>query len=266
MIRLNRIINILRPLIGAIFIISILLLLISFGWIVISEYQFSDYFEILQLVLKNGGSYSALLAAITATVFFQSYQDTKKQEKEKNRKVESIGHFAICFRESNIDNNNDEYFVVMIENNNDFTLKGQGYISFKLEFLTSRHEQHYLRNLMAFEANYFKQEQKKIINRYFDYCQKTDYPSPILIKAFPYKDVHNLNEAAPFTLLINTDKKKSIELWLTAITEEGILYFNKIKLRIDYNTQTKNTEEYSCVLLQQTNYYAEGDKLIPLIQ
>lgn len=83
----NFFIDVLIPAFISIVITGLIFLLASIFWITITDYEFSDFLLVLSRVLEKASSYSTLLAAFVATIFFQSYSLTKNQKSELEAKT-----------------------------------------------------------------------------------------------------------------------------------------------------------------------------------
>ena len=91
------------------------------AWICITTYSFADFFVVLSLILKNAGSYSALLVGLVITIFFQKYQKQKELIETKNERIKQLGHYTLAFSNIRIKNNNDK-FVSIIFDDTDFEI------------------------------------------------------------------------------------------------------------------------------------------------
>jgi hypothetical protein len=120
------ILKILFPVIGSIVVIAVIFIFSTLIWIGISDFKFLDFFHVLQLLLKKMGAYSTLIAAIVATVFFQSYTESKSEDKDIELKIQNIGHYTLAFQRED-DEYNEEFkgdkIVLEICTSNDFEIE-----------------------------------------------------------------------------------------------------------------------------------------------
>ncbi len=253
---------ILTPLIYTALLLALIFAMSALIWISISDYTIGDFFTVLQLILSKCGSYSALLSAIVATVFFQSYVNLKNDNKDRENKIKSIGHYALYILEKP-PIKNSEMSVRLITDESDFQDCQNNLGEIWLGFLTSRTQESFLKNIMAFDISYFEKHQQEIITDYLNVCQKIEYVTPLFVKARSFQNnfIEN-NQDTSFSLKLSASKTQIQYFWVTAITEDGVLYLNKVKIRITADSHQK----YKCDLLQQTNYYVQKNQVIALVQ
>lgn len=272
----KQILKVLLPILGSIFVVAAIFIFSDVIWIGISDYKFSDFFFVLQLILEKMGAYSTLLAAIVATIFFQSYTASKSEDKDIELKIQNIGHYTLAFPRED-----DEYsekftgdkIVLEICTNDDFEIedfekvKENKYVYLFIKFLTSKNTSSNLKNMMSFSEDFFDKNKKHILTNYFSYCEKIKYPSPLYCSAKPTSELKNNIEADRnryFNLFVKADSEEIIKnIWISAITDEGVLLFIKVKLKIQ--SLMKN-EKMGCYiqLLQQTSYFKHNNKLYTL--
>lgn len=93
------------------------------------------------------------------------------------------------------------------------------------------------------------------------------YATPLYCATKPTNEIRNNDEADRdryFWMLIDNNSSNSIEeseraFWVSAVTEEGILLFIKVKASF------KEIEKGILItLLQQTTYYKSNDEIRPL--
>lgn len=77
-------------------ILAVIFFIAAFAWILITDMQFSNYFVVLSNILKNGGTYSTLIAALLATTAFQNINDTEVKRKEAEEKIKEIGQYSLA--------------------------------------------------------------------------------------------------------------------------------------------------------------------------
>lgn len=255
-------------------IVVMLLIVIFIGmtflWIMISSYSIDQFNIVLCLCIKNAGSYSVLLVGIVVTTFFQIYSKEKEKEEEEKIKIGEVGYYTLAFRRP--DDKYEEVYngdkiVVEINNETDYEFQPgkqtEYYFHFFTKFLTSKQKSTNLKNIMAFSDEYFEKNKKDILSNYYHYCEKITYPSPLYCSTKPTNELEN-NEALDrnryFWLIIKLYERKTIKnFWISAVTEDGILLFVKIKARL---TCLENMSQI--VLLQQTTYFKSQDELCAL--
>lgn len=134
----------------------------------------------------------------------------------------------------------------------------------KIKFLTSKDNRVLLKNIMVFSTDYFEKNKDKIVSNYYEYCEKIEYSTPLYCEAKPYfqEDDPKRNEYFWIILKMNSSIQKEIRIvWVGALTEEGVLFFVKLKYLVE-----KNNNGYSMDLLQQTIYYKSEKGLVPLVK
>lgn len=268
--------RIILPMIISVLAIATIFIFTALIWIVISDYKFVDFFVVLQLILKKAGSYSVLVSAIIATVFFQSYTESKAEDKEKDLKIQNIGQYTLAFQREE-DEYREEFrggkIVLEICTDEDYKIEDirqsekEKYALFSIKFLTSLNTSSNLKNIMAFNTDYFKKNMRKIVNNYYIYCEKIKYQSPLYCSAKPTSELDNNQKAdinRYFNLVVKIyDNSLPRTIWISSITNEGVLLFIKVRFRI--SLLAKGEEEgYYFELLQQTSYFKHNNELIPL--
>lgn len=258
------------------FFVSILLMIIfamsTFLWIIITPFEMKDFSYVLSLLLKNAGSYSTLLVGIAITVFYQIYSKEKELEQEDKIKINEVGYYTLAFPLEN-DNYSEEYcgdkIVVEINEEKDFQfspfIEDNSHFHVLIKFLTSKKESTNLKNIMAFGEDFFRKNEKDILENYYQYCEKVTYSSPLYCSTKPTGELEN-NEKADrnryFWLVLKGNKSEDVvtkNFWVSAVTEEGILMFVKAKVKLE-NAQ----KSVHISLLQQTTYYKSRNKLCAL--
>lgn len=245
-------------------------------WIFISPYKFPQFFEVLSKILKNAGSYSVLLVGIVITTFFQVYSKEKELEKEDRIKIGEVGYYTLSFPlkdEPYKEEYNGDKLVVEIDCEEDYNFSAEREnlqcFHFMAKFLTSKTKSTNLKNIMAFSETYFEKNKNDILKNYYKYCEAITYCSPLYCATKPTKnlkpkEIEWRNQYFWLILKCCEDKQDMIRnFWISAITEEGILLFVKIKARIC--VVDKNGELKAMIsLLQQTNYYESHNELCVL--
>lgn len=247
-------------------------LLAALIWIIITPYETDDFFYVLSIILKRAGAYSTLLVGIVITIFVQIYTKEKELENEEKIKVSEIGYYTLAF--PNTDNScNQEYdgnrIVVEIETEGDYKFnpfkESKNKYHFTASFETSKKQNANLKNVMAFGDQYFIENKSKILRKYFEICEKTDFSSPSYCTAMPTTDnglLTKFKESNLFWLVLNNScqEPEIFTFWISAITEEGILLLIKVKA----SAKNAGNNLLKAQLLQQTTYYRRKNKLIPL--
>lgn len=240
-------------------------------WIIITSYTYEQFFLVLSLILKNAGSYSVLLVGIVITTFYQIYMKEVELEKEDRIKIEEVGYYTLAFRrpeDTYKENFKEEKMVVEINGEKDYVFADEDaatdfFAPFMIKFLTSKPNGTNLKNIMAFSDDFMKKNKKDILNNYFAYCEKITYSSPLYCSAKPTSELKSnclADRNRYFWLIIKKQENEEIKnIWISAVTEEGILLFVNAKVHI------KELEE-GCliILLQQTTYYKSKNGLSPL--
>lgn len=241
--------------------------------------------------IKNAGSYSVLLTGIAVTVILQFYANKKDIEKEMQVKVNEIGYYALGFLEKDPPDSkkSDELnYVVLIKNQYDYYKKSlyKNNTLFTFHFYTSKEKKINLKNILAFEGKYFDKNKRKILKKYYEYCEKIEHNSPIFSTATTtdlknksdsisnFKEENNDYSIHPafysFQLCTNFQNEDDgiKTFWISAVTEEGILLFIKVKAFSTKLTDLPKDEsgniKVSLALYQQTTYYKIKNKLHPL--
>lgn len=265
---------------GCIFVIIILFTLFiasTFLWIFITPFKMKEFAYVLSLILKKAGTYSTVLVGIAVTVFYQMYSKEKELERDDRVKIGEVGYYTLAFIRKD-DGYEEEYngdkIVVEICGEEDYEFSPQkensGYYHFLAKFLTSKGVSTNLKNIMVFGEKYFKEHQKFIINNYYKYCERVTYASPLYCSTKPTSELQNNNGVDAnryFWLhLKRIENNNDIRnFWISAVTEEGIIMFIKIKVRL-MEAECKKTGErrMRLTLLQQTTYYKSQGKLCTL--
>lgn len=258
------------------FLISVLFTCATFLWICITPYTMTQFFEVLSKILQKAGSYSVLLVGIVITIFFQVYSKEKELEEEDRIKIGEIGYYTLCFPLKD-EPYHEEYkgdkLVVEINCEEDYDFNAEKdnlqYFHFMTKFLTSKKKITNLKNIMAFNDDYFQKNQHDILKNYYEYCENITYCSPLYCATKPTKvlktqEEHGRNQY--FWLLLkcdNEDKDTIKKFWISAITEEGVVLFVKIKARIIIAQENGKTKA-KISLLQQTTYYESHNELCVL--
>lgn len=238
-------------------------------WILITPFKFQDFNKVLSLILKNAGSYSALLVGIVVTIFYQIYVKEKEIEKEDKIKISELGYYTLAFKRPEDDYReeyNGEKIVVEICDEKDFEFsphkENRNYYHFPAKFLTSKKESTNLKNIMAFGEKYFEENRKDIIRNYYKYCEKVAYVTPLYCSTKPTSELKNdsdIDRNRYYWLVLRSVEKEDRvikKFWIAAVTEEGIIMFVKVKAKIE-----KSEEKMGVWLLQQTTYYKSQGKL-----
>ncbi|MBU3130274.1 hypothetical protein [Clostridium tagluense] len=269
----KRVLGILFPMIISIAVIAAIFIFVAITWIGISDFKTSNFLFVLQLILKKAGTYSVLLSAIVATIFFQSYTASKVEDKDKELKIQNIGHYTLAFQREE-DEYNEKFkggkIVLEICTDEEYKIESSDEINagkyslFPIKFLTSKNISSNLKNIMVFNDDYFSKNKKEILTNYYSYCEKIKYPSPLYCSAKPTSELDNNQKADVnryFNLFVKSDSKKITRtIWISAITDEGVLLFIKVKLRIHSLTKEEKAGYY-CELLQQTSYFKHNNEL-----
>lgn len=266
---------------GCFFVIMILFTLFiasTFLWIFITPFKMKEFAYVLSLILKKAGAYSTVLVGIAVTVFYQMYSKEKELEREDRVKIGEVGYYTLAFIRKE-DDYKEEYngdkIVVEICDEEDYGFSPQkensGYYHFLAKFLTSKGVSTNLKNIMVFGEEYFKENQKDIINNYYKYCEKVTYASPLYCSTKPTSELQNnsgIDANRYYWLVLKRIKNSDSAIrnfWISAVTEEGIIMFIKVKVRL-IETEYKEMGEMKMLLtlLQQTTYYKSQGKLCAL--
>ena len=229
----------------------------------------------LSKILQNAGSYSVLLVGIVITTFFQVYSKEKELEKDDRIKIGEVGYYTLCFPledEPYHEKFNGDKLVVEINCEKDFDFDAQEdnleYFHFMTKFLTSKKNIRNLKNIMVFNDEYFEENKRDILKNYYEYCEKVSYAYPLYCATKPTNVLESKSEYGRnqyFWLLLKCDdtKERIKKFWISAITEEGVVLFVKIKASIQI-VQRNGEDKARIRLLQQTNYYVSNNKLCVL--
>lgn len=202
--------------------------------------------------------------------FFQVYSKEKDIERENEIKIGEVGYYTLAFQRKGDDYTEEfcgDKIVVEIndEKDYDFSLENRddGYLWFFIKFLTSKEKSTNLKNIMAFGEDYFDKNKKDILINYYKYCERVTYASPLYCSTKPTNELDNNKKAdinRYFWLILNASSDNVTKnFWISAVTEEGILLFIKVKVRLK-----KTNMGMHISLLQQTTYYRSNDKLCAL--
>lgn len=243
-------------------------------WIGVTPYTIIQFNLVLSKIFKNAGPYSVLLVGIVITTFFQVYSKEKELQKEDKIKIGEVGYYTLAFKRQE-DVYEEEYtgdkLVVEINEKSDYDFNAEEdnlrYFHFMTKFLTSKSEVTNLKNVMAFSENYFEKNKKNILKSYYQYCEYITYCSPLYCSTKPTSELINSSEADRnryFWLLLKCDNNDVIKnFWISAVTEDGILLFVKVKARIRIFQENSMTKA-KISLLQQTTYYESHNELCVL--
>ena len=247
-------------------------LLAALIWIIITPYETDDFFYVLSSILKRAGAYSTLLVGIVITIFVQIYTKEKELENEEKIKVSEIGYYTLAFpspdRSCSRKYSNDR-IVVEIKNEEDYKFnpseESKNKYHFTASFQTSKTKSANLKNVRVFSDKYFIKNKNKILRKYFAFCEKTEFCSPSYCTAMPTSEemlTSTVKENNMFWLVLNKSsaEREFVNFWVSAITEEGILLFIKVKASTEIVEENLLKEQ----LLQQTTYYKRKNKIIPL--
>ncbi|MCM1161008.1 MAG: hypothetical protein NC412_07275 [Roseburia sp.] len=266
-INLQKLKPVLCPLLWTILLIALLIIAAAFVWVIIPEDNTLSFWQALRKILRNIKDCEALLLAIVVTIFFQNYMNMKAEEKEKAEKIKKIGHYAIeLTRDKPWPISKDAQMIRLI--GNDEELKNplpEGFAGFGLRFISSKGTTAHLRNIMAFEAAYFKSRKKEILANYMNVYQGVEYASPAFVSADSYYTKNHKNIegciSSEVLFVMQADKAEIRNFWISAVTEEGFLYFISVKAKL---TEEKKEKCYKLTLLQQTNHFVQNKELVPL--
>ncbi|MCL2404509.1 MAG: hypothetical protein FWC92_03060 [Defluviitaleaceae bacterium] len=266
----HKITSVIKALCVASVVLAIVFLSAAATWILLTDRFFSEYLIVLSSILRNSGVHSTLLAAVVATVAFQSIKDADTKNKESEDKIKQIGQYTIAFQleEKQGIPITTCGTIIVIENDNDYLLEyddvinDESLIPFAIQFLTSSDISTNLQCIMAFGHDYFIENQKKIISNYYDYCEKQNLPNPLYCAARQTNPLLECEKRNRFVeIFIRVPQNicyKSI--WISAITDQGVLLFIKVKLRLE-NFENKR---YHCRLISQFSHSIENGKVNPL--
>lgn len=258
------------------FLVSGLFILATILWILITSYEAEHFFLVLSKILKNAGSYSVLLVGIVITIFFQVYSKEKELEQEDKIKIGEVGYYTLSFPledEPYKEEYNGDKLVVEIDTKDDYKFAAEKdnlqHFHFMAKFLTSKENSTNLKNIMAFSETYFENNKTDILENYYKHCEMITYCSPLYCATKPTnrlnpKEKEGRNQYFWLVLKCSDDRKEVIRnFWISAITEEGILLFVKIKACIRVVDKGGETKA-QISLLQQTNYFESHNKLCEL--
>ena len=243
-------------------------------WIWVTPYIFVQFSLVLSKILKNAGSYSVLLVGIVVTTSFQIYSKEKELQKEDRIKIGEVGYYTLAFkRQEDVYEEvyNGDKLVVEINDKSDYDFNAEKenskYFHFMTKFLTSKSKITNLKNVMAFSENYFEKNKKDILNDYYRFCESITYCSPLYCSTKPTSELINNNESDRnryFWLLLKCEDNDVIKkFWISAVTEDGVLLFVKVKARIQI-IQEHDVVKARISLLQQTTYYESHNELCVL--
>lgn len=264
--KMKNISKIINPIVWSFFIIAFIFIISAIVWILLSDYRYYEIATVLLLVMKSSGVYSTLFAAIIATVFFQSYAAQKSEDKDIETKIKNIGHYIIAFQREN-----DPYYedfvgnkiVLEVCDERDFLIQMpnlEQYTYIMTKFLTTKKASTKLKNIMAFSEDYFTLYQDEILNEYYSFCNRINYPSPLYCSTKPVNEVDDNNYIdinRYFFLFLKRENKNVIKnVWVSAITDEGVNLFINVKIEIQ-----NHQDRFRIVLLQQTIYFNHNGKL-----
>lgn len=238
-------------------------------WTLITNRNFSNYFFVLSKVMRNGGTYSALLAAIVVAVAFQSFKDAEAKHKESEEKIKQIGQYTIAFQ---LEEKQDQPVktcgdIIAIKSEEDYLFENIEYQSQKeycvlpIQFLTSGVVSTNLQNIMAFEDQYFNKNKKKIVSNYYNCCERLNLQNPLYCAARPTNPKLECETRNRFiNLFLHLPKNDGYSfIWFSAITDQGFLLFIKVKLKI-----STFEKRHHCRLISQFSFAVENRKLKPL--
>lgn len=258
----------------ALFLLGIVFLGATILWIWITPYNILEFNVVLSKVIKYAGSYSALLVGVIVTIFFQVYSKNKELELEDRIKIAEVGYYTLAFKRPE-----DDYFeeytgdklVVEINEEGDFyfdaEIENEYYFHFMTKFLISKSNVTNLKNIMAFSEKYFEKNRRNILKNYYEYCERITYCSPLYCSTKPTNELTNnklIDRNRYFWMILKCNNDDCIKnFWLSAVTEEGILLFIKIKARIRVH-RDNDLVKAKIILLQQTTYYESRNRLCVL--
>lgn len=238
-------------------------------WALIIDRDFSNYLFILSRVMRNGGTYSALLAAIVVAVAFQSFKDAEAKHKELEDKIKQIGQYTIAFQREEKQGQSVKTCgdIIAIKDEEDYLFENKEdqsqkeFCVFPVQFLTSGEVSTNLQCIMAFENEYFNKNKKKIIRNYYEHCARLSLQNPLYCatrQTNPKLECETRNRFVNLFLHIPKNDGYSF-IWFSAITDQGFLLFIKVKQEI--NTYEKG---HHCRLISQFSFSTENGKLKPL--
>lgn len=250
-------------------LLAVLYIGMTFLWIALSPYSFAEFHLVLRLCIKHAGSYSVLLVGIVVTIFFQVYIKEKEIEKEESIKIREVGDYTLAFKLKE-DNYEEEYngdkIVVEISSKEDFHFdplnNKEDQFHFFTKFLTSKRESVNLKNIMAFEEVYFETNKEDILKNYYQFCEKISYSAPLYCSSKPTNELEcdsSSDKNRYFWLILKLPlgiNELIKSFWISAVTEEEILLFIKVKVKL-----MRKGKKTSLLLLQQTTYYKCQNKL-----
>ena len=254
--------------------LSVIFIVTTIVWIWITPYKFTQFYLVLCKIFKSSGSYSVLLVGIVITTFFQVYLKEKELQNEDRIKIGEVGYYTLAFKrqedEYEEDYNGDK-LVVEINDKSDYDFNDRTdksvYFHFMTKFLTSKSESTNLKNIMAFSEDYFEKNKNDILKNYYHFCERITYCSPLYCSAKPTGELINNNEidrSRYFWLLLNCEHTDFIKkFWISAVTQDGVLLFIKVKAKIQI-IKENNELKARISLLQQTTYYERHNQLCVL--
>lgn len=215
-------------------------------------------------VMNHFDNYSSIFIILVATVFFQSYTSLKREQKEREEKVKSIGSYVIslCANQS-VQDDNDIQPYILVTGNQEKTQHEVQYVgSIRIQLQHFQKRISFVRNIMAFEDEYFESNKKQIIRNYYFYCNEVRNSTPLYCILQSYLRTEDEAENTGFTLrFINLCKDGEKCFWLSGINEEGNLFF--LRIRLKYESRDGKSMVEVC---QQNNYYVQNGELYCLIQ
>lgn len=259
--------QVLCPLLWTILLLAFLIAAAAFAWVAIPEDNTLDFWQALRKILRNIKDFEALLLAIVVTIFFQNYMNMKAEVREKDEKLKGIGHYAIeVLRDEPWPVDKDMPMVRLLSKEEDFKNPlPQDFAGFGLHFITSQKTPTYFRNVMAFEEAYFNTRKREILAHYMNTYQNVEYASPSFVGADSYH-IENYEEtedaiSSEFWFLMRAKQAEIRNFWISAVTEDGFLYFIFVKAKL---TAEGKGKDYKLILLQQANYFVQKGELVPL--
>lgn len=267
-VNLQKMQHVLCPLLWTILLLALLIVAAAFVWVAIPKDNTLDFWQALRKILRNIKDCEALLLAIVVTIFFQNYMNMKADEKEKEKKIKGIGHYAIeVVRNEPWPVDQDAQMVRLIGSEENFKSPlPEGFAGYGLRFVSSKKTVTYLRNIMAFEDAYFKNRKRDIMADYMNAYQYAEYASPPFVSADSYytKNYEKTEDhiSSEILFVMRADSAEIRNFWISAVTEEGFLYFIFVKAKL--TTENKG-KYYKLTLLQQTNHFVQDKELVPLV-
>jgi hypothetical protein len=253
----------------AIFVLCALFLLVALAWILVTDSDFTKYLLVLSRVFRYCGSYSTLLAALVATIAFQSVKDAEVSRKESEGRIKTIGLYTIAFQKEEEQDATTPVStcgdIIAIHEESDFRIslkdvKGRGLCVFPVQFLTSGEKSTNLTCLMAFEDDFFSKNKKKIIANYYAFCEKVQLQNPLYCAARQTNPDFKCEKRNRFiNLALHAPEKTESPykfVWVSAIADQGFLFFIKVKVKVQ-----RINSGYGCQLIAQFRYYVENKQI-----